>query len=323
MAKVRSAHILSLFVVAAVTGACNRQPPPDSTIPPPAPAPPPPPAAAPAVPSEPAKPAAPEYSPAKAAELLKQMEGCQYDFNCAAYKPVVAFGTNVSKDLIALALDESKKGHTVAAQALGEIKDPAAGLPLFEAARKTKDFMQRTALGTAAGKSGGDELFKAATKLWSEKITSDQGDLIERALSAFGDRATDWALQKLAAARGPISSCTLANVVKQATAGRPEALPKIQAALPRTKHTMARHRLAAAAIALGDVQQFDQLAAGLKDPKDDLNRSDAANMLSDVVEKLPAARKDEFVKLLEAAQKKGKGHLEERGINESLKKLKA
>ena len=85
---------------------------------------------------------------------------------------------------------------------------------------------------------------------------------------------------------------------------------------------MARHRLAAAAIALGDVQQFDTLAAGIKDGKEELNRSDASNMLNNVIEKLPAARKDEFIQLLEAAQKKGKGHIEERGINDSLKKLK-
>jgi hypothetical protein len=312
MPRSRIAQVSSLLLLSAAA-ACDRQ----------APAPPPP-AAAPAAtpPPPPAKPAAPEYSPAKAAELLKELEGCQYDFSCPAYKPVVSFGNKVSKDLLAIALDATKKGHKVAAQALGEIKDPSVGLPLFQAALKTKDFMMRGDLGTAAGKSGGDELFNAATKLYSEKLTSDQSDLIERAIAPSGDKAIDWAVGKLPSAKKVIPACALADVIRKAAEGKPDALPKIQTAISKTKQPMARHRLASVAIALGDVQQFDVLAAGLKDPKDDLNRSDAGNMLRDVVGKLPAARKDEFIKLLEAAQKKSRGGLETAGIESSLASLK-
>ena len=310
----------SCLLALALATACNRRPPPDYSAPPPAPAPTAPgsaPASAPA-----AKAAAPEYSPAKAAELITELSACEYDFKCPAYKPVVSFGDKVSKDLLAVALDASKKGHRVAIQALAEIKDPSVALPMFQAAQKTKDIMDRIELGKAAGKIGGDDLFNYATKLYSEKISSEQGDLIERALAGSGERASDWALGKLPSSTKVVASCTLANVVRETTAKRPDALAKIQAVIPKTKQVMARHRLAVAAIALGDVQQFDTLAAGIKDGKDDLNRSDASNMLSNVIEKLPPARKDEFIQLLEAAQKKGKGHIEERGINESLKKLK-
>src|SRR5262252_92878 len=108
---------LCFSAIATLVG-CKREPPP-----PPPPPPPPAPAAAP----EPAKPVAPVYAPDKAAELLKQFEGCENDFNCDAYKPLVSFGDKVSMQLAAIATDSTKKGQKVAIQALGEIKDPRVG----------------------------------------------------------------------------------------------------------------------------------------------------------------------------------------------------
>ncbi len=304
-----------LLVFAAVAGGCKREPPRDY-------APPPPPASAAPAPAS-AKPAAPAYTPEQAATLLRQLEGCQYDFNCDAYKPLVSYGDKVSKELAAIATDPSKKGQKVAIQALGAIKDQSVGMQLYAAGRKTKDFMVRGDLATAAGKCGNDDVFAATTKLYSEKLSTDDGMFMTKVLTGFGDRSADWALGKLPASSKAISSTTLANVVRETTKGKPAYLLKIQQAIGKTKDAMARHRLAVAAIELGDMQQFDLLASGLKDGKESLNRSDAGNMLDNVVEKLPSARKDEFIRLLEDAKKKSKGQLEDRGINESLKKLKA
>ena len=303
---------LCFSAIATLVG-CKREPPP-----PPTPPPPPAPAAAP----EPAKPVAPVYAPDKAAELLKQLEGCENDFNCDAYKPLVSFGDKVSMQLAAIATDSTKKGQKVAIQALGEIKDPRVGMQLFDAGRKTKDFMVREALAQAAGKSGNEDVFAAATKLYAEKMSTDNATVMTEALAGFGGRSADWALAKLPSAKRVIPAATLADVVVVTTKGKPDYLPKVTEAIGKAKHEFARHRLAVAAIELGDMQKFDLLAAGLKD-KDADNVGDAVGRLNDVLDKIPPARKAEFVKLVgDAKEALIKGYQDPNGAITALEQLR-
>jgi hypothetical protein len=99
-------------------------------------------------------------------------------------------------------------------------------------------------------------------------------------------------------------------------------LPTIVELLGVTKDLMARHRLAAKAIALGDAAHFDVFVAGLKS-KDVYDRSDAANFLADVADKAPAELKAELIELLQKGKAGDSGGLTAMGYDKALKLLGA
>jgi len=276
-------------------------------------------APAPAKPAEPAKPEAPVYSAEEAARLMGELEKCEYDFKCDAYEPLVSFGEKVSADLAAFAADSAKPGkaRAVAAKALVEIKDPATGNQLFEAARKEKDFLLRTELYKAAAAGGADEIFAALTKAYLSKEGKEHQMQIRAGIRLYKDKALAWAIGELPKTKAKYQ-VEVADIITDLA--DKDALEPIQQLIPKVKDTMARHRLASKAIELGDQDKFGVLIKGLKS-KSQYDRSDAANFLAKVVKQLPEDKKPEVIKLLKAARKKDRGGLTARGYDKCLKAL--
>lgn len=253
-------------------------------------------------PAKPAEPAAAVYSPEAAAKLIADLEKCEYDFNCEAYKPLVGFGAKVAPDLAKLAVDPVKpaKARSIAAKALGEIKDPAQGKALFDAAKAEQDFMLRGELYAAAGASGSDEVLAAAGALYLTDEGWEQRTEVRKALLPFGKKAFAWASAELPKAKEKFKSALADVVADTATA---EDLPALQALIKSTKEEMALDRLAAAAIALGDGTQVEVLFTNLGSD-DGFVRMDAAMQLGGVAEKLTPEQKAKGVELVKAAQAK-------------------
>jgi hypothetical protein len=268
---------------------------------------------------EPAKPKAIEYSAETAAKLIGDMEKCEYDFNCKAYKPLVSFGKKVSADLAKFATDAAKpaKARAIAAKALITIKDPAVGKQMLEAARKEKDFMLRDKLYSAAAAGGSDEIFNDLTKLYLSKAGKEHQMQIRAGIRLYQKKALDWAIEKLPKTKKN-QQVEVADIIVDLA--DKDSLKAIQGLIPKVKDIMARHRLASKAIALGDKGKFDILIKGLKS-KDQYDRSDAANFLAGVIKQLPADKKAEVIKLLKAAKKKDRGGLTAMGYNKCLKAL--
>jgi HEAT repeat protein len=273
-----------------------------------------------APPPEPAKPAEPVYSPEAAAKLVAAMETCEYDFSCDAYKTLVGFGAKAAPEIAKLACDAAKpaKGRSVAAKALAEIKDPASGKALFDAARAEKDFMLRGDLFDAAGKSGSDEVLAAAGALF---LTDEGWEIrveLMKSIAPFGKKAFDWAAAELPKRKDKFTS-SLADVLGEtATAAELAALQEL---LGKTKDVMARNLLASKLIELGDLTQFPVLLAGLES-KDVYDRSHAAGQVAKVADKVPADLKDKFIKALEAGKAGDSGGMTAMGYDEALKVLK-
>lgn len=270
-------------------------------------------------PAEPPKPAAPEYSPEASAKLAADLEKCEYDFNCDAYKPLVGFGAKAAPDLAKIAADASKpaKGRAVAAKALAEIKDPSVGMQLFEAAKAEKDFMLRGDLFEAAGKSGNEEVLKAAGAYLLTEEGWDNRTEANDAIVPFGKKAFDWAAAELAKRKDKFA-VALADVMMETAQAGDEATLKDLAA--KTKDKMAANRLASKSVELGDAGQISILVTNLE-KGDEYERSDAGNMLARIADKIPADQKAKIIELAKAAKEKDKGGLTSRGYDTLLKKL--
>ena len=98
--------------------------------------------------------------------------------------------------------------------------------------------------------------------------------------------------------------------------------PAIALMLGATKDVMARNRLAAKAIELGDQAHFGVFVAGLSS-KDVYDRSDSANFLAQVAEHAPADLKPQLIELLTKGKAGDSGGLTAMGYDEALKKLGA
>lgn len=261
------------------------------------------------------------YSPEKAAALLAELEGCQYEFNCEAYRPLVAFGEKVQGDLVALALDETRprKGREVALQALGEMRARGVAARLHAAARQEEDFSLRRALYAAVGETGaGDAAVFEALK--AEYLAIDRATRripVADALARFPE-ALAWATSEFG--RDPEKETAFANVIDKVAAEGD--LAAVQGAIGRATNPMARHRLAAKAIELGDQSRFPVFLDGLAS-ENAFDRSDAANMLSRVVEGLPGELRPKAVELLRAAKARDGGGLTSIGYEKCLKALGA
>jgi hypothetical protein len=256
------------------------------------------------------------------AELIEALAKCEFDFKCDAYKPIVALGAKVAPDVLKLVLDADKpqRARAVATKALGEIKDAATGKALYGAGMVEKDVVLRMALYDAVGAIGGDEVFALAQKDYLTDAGWQVRVDLSRVLVAFGARARDWAAGEIGKHAGDKFETALADIIV-ATSDKND-LPKLVELLAHVKDAMAAHRLAAKAVALGDVAKVDVMIKGLAD-ENEFNRSDAANMLARVADKIPADQKDHVIELVKAARAKDKGGLTSMGYDSVLKKLGA
>lgn len=271
---------------------------------------------------EPAPPMDPPPAPAPAdpAKLLADLEKCESELSCDAYKPLVALGAKVSASLAKIATDAGKpaKAREVAAKALAEIKDPAQGKALLDAAKAEKDFMLRGELFAAAGASGNPEVLAAAGAHLVTDEGWDQRIEVRKAIAPFGKKAFEWALGQLGAVKESRETAIADVLAETATDADLAALKPL---LGKAKDPMSRNRIASRLVALGDLAALEVLYKHLAD-KDVYVRSDAGNFLAPVAAKVPAADKKKVVDLVTAAKAKDQGGLTSRGYDDLLKALK-
>ncbi|MBK9030192.1 MAG: hypothetical protein IPL61_02435 [Myxococcales bacterium] len=282
------------------------------------------PAAAPVAAAEPTPPPAPTYSPAAAKALVSEMVKCSSDYGCAPLDTLVGFGAQAAPEVLSLAVDATatKDARGLAATVLTKIKAPDAGLPLIAAASAiTDDSMLQSDLYEAAGASGGQPVFDALIAEYAKASASldDDRDIpLRRGLRAFPAESVAWVKANLPKAKDHFSSYA-DLITDSATAAD---VPTIVELLGTTKELMARHRLAAKAIELGDPAHFDVFVVGLKS-KDQYDRSDAANFLKDIADQAPDALKPELIELLQKGKAGDAGGLTAMGYDGALKKLGA
>lgn len=275
-------------------------------------------------PAEPPPPAAPTYSPAAAKALVTEMIKCTSDYGCAALDTLVGFGAQAAPEVLALAVDATATpdARRLAASVLEKLKAPDAGLPLITAANAVADdSMLQGDLYEAAGASGGQPVFDALIAEYVKAIasTDDNRDIpLRGGLRAFPAESIAWVKATMPKAKDDHASYT-DLITDSATAAD---LPTIVELLGATKNLMARHRLAAKAITLGDTSHFGVFVAGLKS-KDQYDRSDAANFLADVADKAPAEMKPELIDLLQKGKAGDAGGMTAMGYDKALKNLGA
>ena len=263
------------------------------------------------------EPAAPVYSEDKAAALVGELASCKNPYSCDPLTALVSFGAKVSGALADIATDagKSKDQRQIALHGLTEIKDPAVGVRLFEAGKLEQDFILRGGLFKAAGASGGDDTFAAMIAEYSSDSSKDYRTELGFGVKAF-DKATIFAYASSNYPAAAQDQVRFANLVQDSATDA----AAVQPLLDKTKHSMARHRLASAMVALGDATKLDILISGLGS-KDEYDRSDAANMLARVVDSVPADRKAEVVDLTTKAKARDKGGLTSVGYDKILKAL--
>lgn len=284
------------------------------------PAEPPPPVAEPAKPAEPPKAV---YSADAAKAAIAELGACSSQYNCAGYKTLVGFGPQAGPDLLAHAGDTTANpaSRRLAANAIGELKVPDAGPKLVELGLASDDHMFQSDFFEAAGKTGGQATFDALIAAYekaSASLDDDREIPLRAGLRGFPAESVAWAKARLAKAKKDHTS--YADLVTDSA--QKTDLPTVVEMLNGTKDVMARNRLAAKAIELGDQAHFAVFVDGLKS-KDQYDRSDTANFLADVAEHTPADLKPTLVELLQKGKAADAGGLTAMGYDKALKKLEA
>lgn len=268
-----------------------------------------------------AAPKAPTYSKAEAAKLLEQVNGCKYDFDCDAFKPLLGFGDQAHADIIAFVEDKTKseKGRKVALQLLVKGKAAAMAERVYAVAKSIEGF-DRGDYYKAVGAlgAGNAKLFEQLkAELLAEK-SSIKSIPIRNALEGMPTLAMTWITADFG--KEPKAETRLASLV--GAVAKAEHLAAVKAMLGKATDQMAKHRLAVAAIKLGDKGHFNVFVEGLQ-ATNQYDRSDAANFLAKVAKEAPADLKAKLIELLKAAQAKDRGGLTSRGYTKSLKILGA
>ena len=222
-------------------------------------------------------------------------------------------------DLIKTATDaaQSADARRTALEELGKRKDASAGMPLFEAARTEKDFILRGELFRAAGQSGGEAVDKAMLEHYASKESEEHRTEMRTGLREL-DRAKVFAFAAERFAKAGKMQVEIADLVIDTDGNGDQA--KVVELLGKSKDRMASHRLARVAVKLGATDQLKVLIDGLGS-KDEYDRADAANMLAEVVDAIPADRRAEVVELVKAARAKDQGGLTSSGYDAILEKL--
>ena len=287
-----------------------------ATTPPPAPTP----------PAIDAPPPPPAYSAEAAKDQIGKLADCVIPDGCEPYKVLTGFGAQATPDLLAALADPAVKHESkrLVAQALGALKQPDLGPKLVELGSAIDDTITQEEVFAAAGASGGQPTFDALIAAYAkaiEDLDDDRDIPLRRGLRKFPAESIAWGTTQFAKKGKDLPDQTgVADLfTDNATAAD---LPAVVEALGKTKDQMARHRLAAKAIELGDTGHFDVFLAGLKS-SDQYDRSDAAGFLADVADKVPADQKAAFVELLQKGKAGDQGGLTAMGYDEALKKLGA
>lgn len=269
-------------------------------------------------------PAAPVYSAEAAKAALASLSTCTSQYSCDGYKTLLGFGQPVVPDVMA-ALAEPTTGkdqRRILAELVGELKPAGQGPALVAMASSiTDDSMLQSDLYKAAGATGGKETFDALIAEYAKALADSDDDRdipLRGGLRAFPAESVAWAKENLPKAKDDHTA--YADLITDS--GAAGDLPVIVEMLGQTKDPMARHRLAAKAIELGDKGHFAVFVDGLKS-KDVYDRSDAANFLAKVAEQAPEDLKPQLVELLQKGKAGDSGGLTAMGYDEALKKLGA
>ncbi len=269
--------------------------------------------------ADPAAPAAASYSPEAATAALAEMEKCDSQYSCDVLDTLVGFGDKVSADLSKIALDSSKKKEQreVALAGLAKIKDSTHAMALFEAAKAEEDFILRGQIFDAAGASADETTITAMLDHYvSDESKPHRTDMRSSLRKYDNTKLFAWAADNYPDDKK--LQVRYANLIDDAQDGGDAA--KVVALIGKTTNRMAQHRLAKTAVELGDMAQLDMLIKGLS--HDNVyDRSDAANFLAEVHEKIPAERREEVIKAATAAKANDQGGLTARGYDTLLKKL--
>lgn len=259
------------------------------------------------------------YSAEAADQALTALAACTSQGFCDAFQQLVSYGDRSTEGLLVLAGDPSKgMARRVAVEALVEIDDAKAAMPLFEMAKKEEDTLLRGTLYEASAKLGDDdEMFAAMTALFQDPPSKDHERGVRKGLVVFGERTFTWAAEQMPTAKKPTRYADL--VTETATE---ETSAQLGALLDGCKDPMVCHRLASKAIALGDHARFEVLLAGLA-AKDEYDRADAGNMFARVADETPQDLRPKAIELLKSARERDKGGLTSRGYDKSLKALGA
>jgi len=281
-----------------------------------------------APPTEPppeAKPVAAAYSPEAGKQAISELSACSSQYGCPAFETLVGFGGAAVPELLALVgdLNASKDARGLGAATLAKIASPDAGLKLIEIANALpgEDSLLAGDLYEAAGKSGGQPTFDALIAAYATAIASsdDNRDIpLRGGLRGFPTESVGWVKATMPSAKDNYTG--YADLLTDSASA--VDLPLLNELLGQTKHVMARNRIAAKAIELGDKAHFDVFVAGLSS-KDGYDRSDAANFLANVAQDAPADLKPTLVELLYKGKAGDAGGITSMGYNQSLKKLGA
>jgi len=274
-----------------------------------------------AEPTAPEEPAAPKFSEEETKKQLEVVATCEYDFNCPAYKPLVAMGTEIGPQTYALAMDETKpkNARAIAMSALGEVKAKVDLSALYDSVKKADDYGLSNALQKLVENAGAEDTAFTA-KLRTEYTTLEDGiaAIPVRGLLRLMSGTLEWALTILEGEHEARLDIPMTDLVTDLAS--PEQLPRVVALLDKAQDVMVKHRLAATAIRLGDKSHFQVFLDGLAS-ENQYDRSDAANFLANVIEELPAELKDKTLELVKAAKAGDSGGLTSVGYDKCLKKL--
>lgn len=266
------------------------------------------------------EPKAAAYSPEAASKAVGELDKCESQFSCDAIDTLIGFGDKASADLVAIVADTAKGKdlREIALHGLTEIKDPKVAMKLFEAGKVEKEFILRGSMFKAAAGGNDDATFKAMVEHYLAPESDDYRTELGIGIKKF-DKAKVFAWASENYPEDKDKQTDVANLVMDSATEGDKA--KIDELIGKTTHTMAKHRLASAMVGFGDVAKLDILVAGLGS-EDQYDRSDAANMLAKVVDKVPADRKAEIVDLATKAKEQDRGGLTSRGFDKLIKELK-
>jgi len=265
---------------------------------------------------------APVFSEEAAAELFAAIEACTSRLACEPLDTLAGFGADVAPQARALVADEGTPPQTrgLIMTLMGELALEVDLVPLYEAVRASDDRDLR---------AGFESLLAALAPTHDALAESLRADLLDedrvlqlpvrRMLRHVGG-TLEWAFERLEGEHDERHATTFADLI--ADLAEAEHLPRVIALIEAAPRVMARHRLAAAAIALGDRSHFGVLLDGLR-LDNPFDRADAANLLARVADHLPAEHRDEAIDLLRAGLERAAGDLTAGGFEQSLRALGA
>lgn len=161
-----------------------------------------------------------------------------------------------------------------------------------------------------------DEFHTLAAR-YESRASRAQRPTLRGQLKTYGTRAVTWAAEQLVVSRDELP---YAELIEVAATRADERI--VRRALDASREAMARHRLAATLISMGELDAFGVLLDGLESANA-YDRSDAAAIVADVVDQLPRDLEPRAIALLRAGLAADAGGVTARGYEKSLRALGA